>query len=120
MSSAPEMTRFRSRVEDILDAIARIEAFIDRDSKADFLSNGMLVSAVTYQLFIIGEAARHLAPGVEDRCPSIAWREMRGMRNVIAHEYGTVDPGIVWDVATNDLAPLKLALLAERDYLTSC
>ncbi|WP_239988651.1 HepT-like ribonuclease domain-containing protein [Paramagnetospirillum kuznetsovii] len=103
-----------------MDAITRIEEFIDHGGKADFLANGMLVSAVTYQLFIIGEASRHLAPGVEGRHPFIAWREMRGMRNVIAHEYGTVDPGVVWDVATTDLAPLRVALLAERDWLTSC
>jgi uncharacterized protein with HEPN domain len=42
------------------------------------------------------------------------------MRNILAHEYGKADPHQIWVVATNDLAPLKAALLAERDYLTSC
>jgi uncharacterized protein with HEPN domain len=42
------------------------------------------------------------------------------MRHRIAHEYLSVDFRLVWDVATNDLAPLRAALLKERDFLTSC
>jgi hypothetical protein len=25
---------------------------------------------------------------------------MRGMRNIVAHDYGNVDPKIIWEVAT--------------------
>ncbi|WP_235062947.1 HepT-like ribonuclease domain-containing protein [Paramagnetospirillum caucaseum] len=107
-------------MDDIIGALNRIEDFIGRTSKPAFLADEILISAVTYQLFIVGEAARHLAPGLEERHPSIPWREMRGMRNIIAHEYGAVDSGAVWDVTTNDLAPLRLAMMAERDFLTSC
>lgn len=120
MSSVPERSRYLHRVDDIIDAIDRIEAFIGRTGKSAFLADAVLVSAVTYQLFIIGEAARHLAAGVEERHPLIPWREMRGMRNIIAHEYGAVDSEVVWEVSITDLATLRLAMIAERDFLTSC
>jgi uncharacterized protein with HEPN domain len=69
---------------------------------------------------IIGEAAKHLAPGIEERYPDIPWRDVRSMRDRIVHEYGTINPRLVWRIATNDLAPLRLAMMAERDFLTSC
>ncbi len=120
MSSPFDLEKWVGRIEDILAAIDRIEAFLDRRSEAVFIKDEILVSAVTYQLFIIGEASTHLPPDIAERHPSVPWKEMRGMRNVIAHEYGSVDARIVWQVATTNLAPLRLALLAERDWLTSC
>ena len=78
------------------------------------------VLAVMHLIMIIGEAAKNLASGIEARCPDIPWRDIRSMRDRIVHEYGTTNPRMVWQVATNDLAPLRIALIAERDYLTSC
>jgi len=35
---------------------------------------------------------------------------MRGMRNIIAHDYGEVDLELVWWTATHDLDPLIEAI----------
>ena len=35
---------------------------------------------------------------------------MRGMRNVVAHDYANVDLGIVWQVATIHIPEVRLAL----------
>jgi uncharacterized protein with HEPN domain len=32
--------------------------------------------------------------------PELPFRKMRGMRNIVAHDYANVDLGIVWEVAT--------------------
>ena len=42
---------------------------------------------------IIGEAVARIA----NKHPDIPWREMRGLRNRIAHSYIDVGLGIVWD-----------------------
>ena len=42
---------------------------------------------------------------------------MRGMRNIIAHDYGEVDLELVWKTATADL-PVLIETL-ERDFETS-
>ena len=38
---------------------------------------------------------------------------MRGMRNIIAHDYGEVDLELVWKTATTDL-PLLIATLGRH------
>lgn len=32
--------------------------------------------------------------------PQLPFRKMRGMRNIVAHDYANVDANIVWQVAT--------------------
>ena len=49
---------------------------------------------------IIGEAAAHLIPATRQIIPELPFRKMRGMRNVVAHDYANVDLKIVWEVAT--------------------
>ncbi len=104
----------------ILSAIDEIEGFIDGKGRQAFLSDRKLLLAVTHLVMIIGEASKDLAEGIAERRPEIPWKQVRDMRHRIAHEYLAVDSQLVWDVAANDLAPLKAALISERDYLTSC
>ncbi|MDO8607651.1 MAG: DUF86 domain-containing protein [Phaeospirillum sp.] len=107
-------------VEVTLSAIGEIEGFIAEVFSSRFRAAGKLMLAVTHLVQIIGEVTKDMADGIEDRQPGIPWRQVRDMRYRIAHEYLSVDFRMVWDVATTDLAPLRLAQIAERDYLTSC
>lgn len=70
------------------------------------------IDAVLWNLAIIGEAARRIPPEVAAAYPDVAWVEMRGMRNVIIHQYGEVSLTIVWDTIQYDLPPLALQLRA--------
>ena len=62
------------------------------------------------RLEIIGEAASRLTPETQARFPQIPFRAMRGMRNIIAHDYGEVDMDLVWTTVSGDLAALIAAL----------
>lgn len=42
--------------------------------------------------------------------PQIPWRNMRGMRNRIAHGYFDIDQDVVWDTVQTALPPLRVAL----------
>ncbi len=61
---------------------------------------------------IIGEAASRLSPETQSLFPGVPFRSMRGMRNVIAHDYGEVDMDLIWNTATNDLSVLVAVLRA--------
>ncbi len=43
------------------------------------------------------------ARGLRDSPSQVRWRLMRGMRNLIAHEYQIVDPAIEWNTLAHEL-----------------
>lgn len=62
----------------------------------------------------IGEGVRRIDERTKGRLlpnrPEIPWQEVKGMRDHIAHGYFDINSDLVWDVITNDLAPLLSAI----------
>ncbi len=71
-----------------------------------FMATGEKQDAVLRRFEIIGEAASRLAPETQALFPELPFRAMLGMRNIIAHDYGDVDPAQVLQTASHDLEPL--------------
>ncbi len=94
------------RVEDIIDAIIKIQRYTAGMTRDQFYANELVQDAVIRNFTVIGEAARHVPPEVENLYPDVPWARMRGMRNLVVHEYSGVDPRIVWDTSEEDLPPL--------------
>ena len=82
--------KWRFRVGDILDAIERIETYTDGMDKAAFEADRRTFDAVLMNLAVIGEAAAGLPEGVTRKDSDIPWPRMRGLRNLIVHDYATV------------------------------
>ena len=76
----------------------------------DFLADSEKRDAVSMRLSVIGDAARHITKETEVRLPAIPFKDIRGMRNRITHDYGHVDFRIVWEVTKEHIAPLIAAL----------
>jgi uncharacterized protein with HEPN domain len=55
---------------------------------------------------IIGEAARHVSPQFQKKYPQIPWRDLTVLRNLVIHQYDTVDVKQVWDTTQNRLPSL--------------
>ncbi len=96
-----------ARLGHILDAISRIESYVDGVDKAAFLSNAMMQDAIMRQIEIIGEASRHISEQMQEDHPEAPWFEMRAIRNKIAHDYMEINTDIIWDTVHNDLPALK-------------
>jgi uncharacterized protein with HEPN domain len=95
----------------ILDAIALIEDFTSGMDFEAFRSNPMAMAAVERKLLIISEAAVRLGEQAPALCPGIAWHKIRGTGNHLRHAYEKVDIESVWYTVTDDLPPLKAAVL---------
>lgn len=68
-------------------------------SRDTFLADRRTCDAVTMQVFVLAEAANRLSADGKALLGDIDWRQIRGLRNRIAHGYGSVDFGIVWEIA---------------------
>jgi uncharacterized protein with HEPN domain len=100
------MLRDPESLIDIVTAIQRILRYTDGISRAELEGNDEKLSAILYQISIIGEATKRLSPTFRDAHPEIPWREIGGMRNVIIHEYDQLDLAVIWDVIQNKLPEL--------------
>jgi len=97
-------------LRDILDSAKTIRQYLSGVTHAQFLANTEKQDAALRRFEIIGEAASRLALETQARFPSVPFRSMRGMRNIIAHDYGDVDLDQVWQTATADLDPVRSTL----------
>jgi uncharacterized protein with HEPN domain len=96
----------RSRLQDILDAIGQIEAEQVK-GRAAFDESSLIQVWMVHHLMIIGEAARAIDPAFRQRCPSIPWRQVAGMRNILVHDYFRINREIVWETVEKHLPMLK-------------
>jgi uncharacterized protein with HEPN domain len=88
------------RLRDILEVARLIGSYVKDTTEADFHADRQKQDAVTRRIEIIGEAAAHLTEATREAVPELDFRKMRGMRNIVAHDYANVDLHIVWEVAT--------------------
>jgi uncharacterized protein with HEPN domain len=94
-----------------LESIELIQSYTAGYDLPGFLEDRKTQDAVIRNLEIIGQALKDF--GVEQLLivqPTIPWREIAGMRNVLAHEYLGVDAVMVWETVQINLEPLRQAL----------
>lgn len=98
-------------LDDILGMIAGIDAALANKSRHDFDSDLMLHLGIQRAIEIISEASKHIPEHLLETAPGIPWRSIRGMGNILRHEYHRIADDVIWDVITHDLPPLKAAIL---------
>jgi uncharacterized protein with HEPN domain len=101
----------QERLLDILEAIARIERYVAL-GKARFLEDELIQVWMVHHLERIGEAAARLGREFQEAHPQVPWREMVAMRNLLVHEYFSVDLEEVWETVVRDLPLLKAKRLS--------
>jgi uncharacterized protein with HEPN domain len=99
----------QERLLDILEAIARIERYVAL-GKARFLEDELIQVWMVHHLERIGEAAARLGREFQEAHPQVPWREMVAMRNLLVHEYFSVDLEEVWETVVRDLPLLKVQI----------
>lgn len=56
---------------------------------------------------IIGEAVARLTDELKEKESQIPWAKIKGLRNIVAHDYFGVDAEEVWQIIKNDLPELE-------------
>lgn len=89
-----------------IEAVGRIQTYTTNYDLNKFAADLKTVDAVVRNLEVIGEAARYIPSEIESKHPEVPWAEMRGLRNVLAHEYFGVNTAILWHTVVQDLPPV--------------
>ena len=97
-------------ITDILDAINKIQTYVEGMSAEQFDPDSRTIDAVVRNFITIGEAASRVPEAVVDQHREIPWRVMRDMRNFAVHQYWGVETGVLWQTIERDLPPLVLMM----------
>ena len=68
-----------------------------------------MLDAVERCLSRISEAAKKLGAAAEDLAPGQPWAKIRGLGNLLRHEYDTMRRSVLWEIVTEDLSSLQNA-----------
>ena len=90
------------RLADIVASAAAIASYLQRGT----LDDGLVFDAVRVRLIEIGEAVKDIDPDVLASEPTIAWRDVAGMRDHLAHRYFDTAHSIVLATVHDDLPAL--------------
>ena len=97
----------KQRLEHVLDACNKILRATNDYNEEKFINDFIVNAAVYAFLTIIGEASASITKDFKDRHPEFDWTLMKGMRNIIVHEYFGIDNSKVWYTVINDIPKLK-------------
>ena len=101
------------RLPDYLDHIQQAAtdacSFVEGLAKEDFLEDKRTQQGVFMRVVSIGEAVTMVMDGYAEFAQThgqVPWRNMRGMRNRIAHGYFDINLDLVWDTVQTALPEL--------------
>ena len=77
----------------------------------------MVIDAVIRNLEIIGEAIKNIPDDVKEKYPSVPWKRMVGLRNIITHAYFGIDLENIWKIITQNISEVKPDIIKILDEL---
>lgn len=104
-------------LHDILEAIGRVEEVTRGKTLAEFESSWQLRWLVQRAIEIISEASRAIPNELANTRPEIPWPSVRGIGNVMRHDYDGLSDPIIWRVVTDELPKLKRAIESMKQRL---
>ena len=87
-----------------------------------FAGNKIYRNAAALCILQIGELVGKLTEEFRQQHPAVPWRQIKAMRNIVAHSYGSVDPETTWEIITDDIPVLKkycCSILCDPDGVES-
>ena len=97
--------------KEIEDELAQINC-----DRVKFDENSVYKNSFALCVLQIGELVALLSEDYKESKSSIEWKSIKGMRNVVAHKYGSFDFDVLWETITEDIPNLKV--FCERELNT--
>ncbi len=91
---------------DVAEAAQQIQAAVQSVTINEFKANREKQAAVLYFCIVIGEATKRVSLELRSQYPNVPWRDMAGLRDILAHQYDRVDLETVWDITQTNIPDL--------------
>lgn len=91
----------------ILDYCDSLMAYTDGITYDDFQKSKIRKDACALCILQIGELVFNLTDEFKREHSQIPWRQIRSMKNIVVHHYGSVDAGTIWETIKEDIPDLK-------------
>jgi uncharacterized protein with HEPN domain len=89
------MTEILDYLDDIREAVEKIERFTNGMDYDEFTKDPKTVDAVLRNFEVIGEAGKNIPEEIRREYDDVPWSEMAGMRDKLIHGYATINLQIV-------------------------
>lgn len=80
--------------------------FFGTDYEA-FKDNNIYKDTVALSILQIGELTSVLTEEFKETYNEMPWRQIKALRNIAAHQYGTVDSVLMWEIVNDDIPELE-------------
>jgi len=90
-------------LQDMLENAQLAIGFVEGMKYETFTKDNKTVYAVIRALEVIGEAAANVPDEIRSKYPALPWRDIRGMRNKLVHQYFGINMEVVWQTIQEDL-----------------
>ena len=84
---------------DMMEAARDVHDFSKEMSLQQFQSHKLARYAVERRLEVIGEAGTCISEPLKNSSPEIPWKQIVGLRNIVAHVYGEIFIDRIWNIA---------------------
>lgn len=77
------------------------------DDYSKFENNSIYQNAILTPVTQIGELVKKLPMDFRAKYNQIPWKNIAGMRDIVVHNYETIDKSILWNVADEEIDKIK-------------
>jgi uncharacterized protein with HEPN domain len=102
--------RDRESLGRILECIEVVRVYAGRGGP-NWSDDGMVLDAIAKRIEEIGEIAKRISAETIAAMPEVDWRGVRGIREILAHDYEDVEPDVLVDVVSSALPELHAAVV---------
>lgn len=96
-------------LSNILEAIEKIEDYSSTlNSGEELFNDSKTFDAILMNIVVIGEMVAKLSDDFKNNNSEIEWWKIKGLRNIIAHEYFGIDADEIWQIIHKNIPSLKL------------
>lgn len=98
---------WKGRLDDMGDALETIREYCKNFSSAEeFKRDRKTLDACLRNFQVLGDAAKNLPTQIQKELHNIPWNRIKGMRNILVHEYFGINSDIIWKTIDKDIPQL--------------